>query len=75
MTLEDFFLHWKLCKNRLIKAFSFIISLGIGINREDLEGNTLLHGVVENIEDDNLSKALVEMLIPIINVEKRNKKK
>ena len=74
MTLEDLFLHLKLCKNRLIKAFSFIISLGIEINREHLEGNTLLHGVVENIEDENLSKALVEMLIPKLDVEKRDKK-
>ena len=74
MTLEDLSLHWKLCKNRLIKAFSFIISLGIEINREDLEGNILLHGVVENIEDDNLSKALFEMLIPKLDVEKRDKK-
>ena len=74
MTLRDFLLHWKLCENGLIKAFSFIISLGIDINGEDLEGNTLLHKVVKHVEDDNLSKALVEMLIPNLDVEKRNKK-
>ena len=61
MTLRDFSLHWKLCENGLIKAFSFIISLGIDINGEDLEGNTLLHKVVKHVEDDNLSKALVEL--------------
>ena len=74
MTLRDFSLHWKLCENGLIKAFSFIISLGIDINGEDLEGNTLLHKVVKHVEDDNLSKALVELLIPKLDVEKRNKK-
>ena len=74
MTLRDFSLHWKLCENGLIKAFSFIISLGIDINGEDLEGNTLLHKVVKHVEDDNLSKALIELLIPKLDVEKRNKK-